>query len=102
MWVFIKLNVNTGQNMAAIDNSYKKNKQAFAKIKEIISLSNIYFEPKSFQPKRARFSYINDIYSCIRNFMVLYKILLSSGYAVYSIFKEESPDFRCFNVSHIC
>ena len=54
---------------------------------------------QSVHPKRARVPNVNGTKSYIRNFMVSYNILISSVYALYSIFKEEIPDFRYNKVS---
>ena len=49
--------------------------------------------------KRLRVPNVNDTESFILNFMVSYNIFISCTYALYSIFKDEMPDFRYNKVS---
>ena len=59
-----------------------------------INLSVMKSQPKSNYPKRARVLHVNGTKCYIRNLMVSNNIRISSVYALYSIFREEIPDFR--------
>ena len=79
--------------MEVIGIFHKKNRYTFIEIKEIISLI-----PFSLNQNQV-IQNVQGFQMLYSKLMVSYNILISSFYVIYSIFKEERPDFRYNKVS---